>query len=158
GRLATWFRSSTAGSLGQPLRHDLQGGAHNRGAVFKVDKSGTETVLYSFTSGADGGSPVAQGLVSDRSGNLYGVTAFGGDVTDQNPFGCGVVFKLSPHGRETVLHSFASGETDGCGPIAGLFRDTAGNLYGTTLQGGSATGCDGMGCGTVFRLEHPALE
>jgi uncharacterized repeat protein (TIGR03803 family) len=82
------------------------GGGSNAGVVFKLSPSGTETVLYTFTGGSDGGFPLA-GLIADSSGNLYGTTAGGGA---QPPVcgggGCGVVFKLSPSGTETVLYSF----------------------------------------------------
>src|ERR1700730_16968675 len=67
------------------------GGTSGVGVVFKLDASGTENVLYTFTGGTDGGGPFA-GLVRDDVGNLYGTTAFGGDVT----CGCGTVFKLDP--------------------------------------------------------------
>ena len=113
------------------------------GVVFKLDTTGTEAVLYSFTGGADGGNPYA-GLIRDSAGNFYGSTGNGGT------FGHGVVFKLDTTGTETVLHGFTGG-TDGSSPIAGLTRDSAGNLYGTTAAGGS--GCQGDGCGVVFRLE-----
>jgi uncharacterized repeat protein (TIGR03803 family) len=76
------------------------GGASNVGVVFKVDPTGRETVLYSFTGGADSeyANPYA-GLVRDKAGNLYG-TAGGG------AFNAGVVFKVDRSGRETVLYSF----------------------------------------------------
>jgi uncharacterized repeat protein (TIGR03803 family) len=115
------------------------GGASNAGVVFKLSPTGTETVLYSFTGGADGAYPYA-GLIRDAAGNLYGTTAGGGAFRTW-----GVVFKLGPSGTETVLHSFA-GPTDGGGPTAGLTRDAAGNLYGTTTNGGEG------GLGVVFKL------
>jgi hypothetical protein len=63
--------------------------------------------------------------------------------------GCGVVFKLSPGGTETVLHTFKG--SDGAFPEAGLIADSSGNLYGTTLVGG-APGCfAALGCGTVYK-------
>jgi uncharacterized repeat protein (TIGR03803 family) len=95
--------------------------------VFKLSPSGTETVLYTFTGGIDGGGPFA-GLIADSAGNLYGTTVSGG-------VGNGVVFKLSPSGTETVLYSFTGG-SDGGQPFAGLIADSAGNLYGTTNSGG----------------------
>jgi uncharacterized repeat protein (TIGR03803 family) len=122
------------------------GGPSGQGVVFKVDVNGKETVLYSFTGGPDGGSPMA-GLVRDAAGNLYGTTASGG------AFGSGVVFKLDTSGDETVLHAF-TGKADGATPQAGLVRDPAGNLYGTTLNGGDLT-CNlngSPGCGVVFKL------
>jgi uncharacterized repeat protein (TIGR03803 family) len=115
------------------------------GTVFTVEKAGRQTVLYSFTGGADGGSPEA-GLVQDATGNLYGTTVFGG------AFGQGVVFRLDPVGKESVLHSF-KGAGDGTNTRASLIRDAAGNLYGTSSGGGSFQGsCAGSGCGTVFKL------
>jgi uncharacterized repeat protein (TIGR03803 family) len=105
------------------------GGANGYGTVFEVDGPGLESVLYSFTGGSDGASPVA-GLVADASGNLYGTTQEGGT------FGFGVVFKLAPGGSETALYSFTGG-ADGAHPMASLIMDKAGNLYGTTRDGGS---------------------
>jgi uncharacterized repeat protein (TIGR03803 family) len=66
------------------------------GVVFKVSPAGTETVLYSFTGGADGGNPGA-GLIQDAAGNLYGTAPVGGATSTCNPpYGCGVVFRLTP--------------------------------------------------------------
>jgi uncharacterized repeat protein (TIGR03803 family) len=115
-----------------------EGGASSSGTVFKLSKSGKETVLYSFAGGADGMSPLG-GLVRDTTGSLYGTTQLGGTA------GNGTVFKVSGKGRETVLHSFNIA-TDGGFPSAGLVRDNKGNLYGTA--GGGGTG----GSGTVFKL------
>ena len=73
------------------------GGASSEGTVFKLDTTGKETVLHSFTGGADGAFPQA-GLIRDDAGNLYGTAQFGGDLTCSSPFlgGCGTVFKLTP--------------------------------------------------------------
>jgi uncharacterized repeat protein (TIGR03803 family) len=127
------------------------GGASNKGTVFKLDASGNETVLYSFTGGADGASPYAP-LVLDKAGNLYGTTYSGGDTGGLcgADGGCGVVFKLDTAGKETVLHTF-TGE-DGLQPRGALLPDAAGNLYGTTSIGGDVSGCGGVGCGVVFKL------
>jgi uncharacterized repeat protein (TIGR03803 family) len=123
------------------------------GVVFKVSPTDGETVLYSFTGGGDGAGPVA-GLLRDAGGNLYGTTSAGGAKSSTCPYSqdgsCGVVFKLSPTGIETVLHSFTGG--DGSYPLAGLIPDLAGNLYGTTLGGGGNGPCGGVGCGVVFKL------
>jgi uncharacterized repeat protein (TIGR03803 family) len=119
------------------------GGAYFSGTVFKVDTTGTESVLYSFTGGADGGFPGYGSLVRDAAGNSYGTTGLGGGGTCRG--GCGTVFKLDKTGTETVLYSFTGG-ADGANPYAGLIRDKAGNLYGTTSSGGS-------GYGTVFKLK-----
>jgi uncharacterized repeat protein (TIGR03803 family) len=111
------------------------------GTVFKITASGKLTTLHSF-DGTDGASPYA-GLVQATDGNLYGTTDFGGAncVSDG---GCGTVFKITPKGKLTTLHSFDG--TDGADPYAGLVQYTDGNLYGTTATGGS------YGRGTVFSL------
>jgi uncharacterized repeat protein (TIGR03803 family) len=121
------------------------GGASDRGTIFKLDKTGKETVLYSLAdTGGDGEFPVA-GLVRDAKGNLYGTTDGGGTSRD------GTVFMLDKTGKETVQYSFTGG-SDGSGPVAGLVRDAAGNLYGIAAFGGDLSGCSGYGCGTVFKL------
>jgi uncharacterized repeat protein (TIGR03803 family) len=128
-----------------------QGGASNAGTVFKLTAAGSgwiESVLYSFTGGADGGTPYA-GLVLDERGNLYGTT-YAGAV------GNGVVFELRPTSSgwaEKVIHTFA-GAPDGASPAARLLRDGFGNLYGTTVGGGRTSDCrfGSSGCGTVFKL------
>jgi uncharacterized repeat protein (TIGR03803 family) len=125
----------------------MGGGAYKEGVVFKIDPTGKESVLYSFTGGADGAAPITS-VVRDPAGNLYGTTDSGGSGCF---FGCGVVFKLAPNGHETVLHTF--NETDGAQALD-LVRDPAGNLYGTTLEGG-ISGCHivfSSECGVVFKL------
>jgi len=125
------------------------------GTVFKVDKTGTETVLYRFTGGTDGANPFA-GLVRDGVGNLYGTTYQGGNTGCQSQMGgCGTVFKVDTTGKETVLYSFTGG-TDGETPFSGLLRDAAGDLYGTTAAGGTKNKnvCASSGCGVVFKI-HP---
>ena len=126
------------------------GGSHQYGAVFMLDSSGTETVLYSFNVAGtgDGEFPFA-GLVLDGAGNVYGTTQFGGT------HGSGTVFKVDTSGNETVLHSFTGG-SDGANPRAGLVWDAKGNLYGTTFRGGS-TLCT-QGCGVVFKLDVQGKE
>ena len=115
------------------------GGANQYfGTVFKVNKAGKQKVLYSFTGGADGGQPNAS-VIRDSAGNLYGTTVGGGAA------GHGTVFKLDKAGTETVLYSFTGG-TDAAAPNADLLRDAAGNLYGTSIAGGTSGG------GTVFKL------
>jgi uncharacterized repeat protein (TIGR03803 family) len=127
------------------------------GVVFKVSATGEETVLYSFTGGTDGSMPTA-GVIRTAAGNLYGTTANGGNLNCPGDpgYGCGAVFKLSPTGQKTVLHSFTGG-ADGAFP-ASLIRDGAGNLYGTTMQGGALSYCSGSGCGVVFKLGPTGQE
>jgi uncharacterized repeat protein (TIGR03803 family) len=135
--------ASTARARGNLYGTTEFGGSHNLGTVFKVDINDNSTVLYSF-SGPDGQDPTLAGVVRDLAGNLYGTTFSGGQ------YGNGVVFKLTPSGTESVLHSF-SGTPDGAQPWASLVRDNAGNLYGTTLGGGS-------GAGTVFGISPSGAE
>jgi uncharacterized repeat protein (TIGR03803 family) len=110
--------------------------------------SWTESVLYGFSGGRDGGF-VDAGLILDAAGNLYGTAFGGGDSNCGNGFGCGTVFKLSTTGEFTRLHAFTGG-AEGDTPLAGLILDAAGNLYGTTAGGEVA------GHGVVFKLAPKA--
>ena len=101
-------------------------------------------MLYSFGSGADGKYPYG-GVIRDAAGNLYGTTSAGGAA------GVGCVFRLDASGNETVLHSF-HGRRDGSGPHAGVIRDPAGNLFGTTHLGGASN------FGAVFKLDPAGKE
>jgi uncharacterized repeat protein (TIGR03803 family) len=129
------------------------------GTIFKVDKSGEETVLYRFTGGMDGGAPQA-GLLRTEDGSLYGTAYYGGDLScNELGFpGCGVVFRLDKAGHETVLYHF-TGKSDGAFPLAGLVRDSSGFLYGTTeLAGDLKCGGTPPGCGVVFKLDDGGNE
>lgn len=109
-----------------------------------------ETIVNSFDgSAADGYGPVG-GVIVDAAGNLYGVTEVGGSNDNCHFYTyCGMVYELSPAagGRwtEKILHAFSGNDEDGENPEAGLVFDGRGNLYGTTLFGGT-------GNGTVFKL------
>jgi uncharacterized repeat protein (TIGR03803 family) len=111
------------------------------GTVFKITAEGMLTVLHSFCalgdSCADGDTPWA-GLVQATDGNFYGTTQGGG------PYYCGTVFKMTPAGALTTLHSFDC--SDGSNPVAGLVQATDGNFYSTTWVGGAG------GYGTVFKM------
>ena len=122
------------------------------GTVFKIDPTGQETVLYSFTPANGDGENPAAGLVMDSGGNLYGTTSLGGLVGCQFDMSCGTVFKIDPTGHETVLYSFTGSYGDGAGPSSALIMDSAGNLYGTTEAGGLS------GIGTVFELDTTGHE
>jgi uncharacterized repeat protein (TIGR03803 family) len=132
------------------------GGGYGWGAVFKIDKTGNETVSYSFTGGIDGANPSA-GLIRDAAGNLYGTALFGGanHCPVGESFGCGTVFKLGTTGHLTVLYTFV-GTPDGAGPL-GLIQDASGNFYGTTDAGGDSTNYS-SGAGTVFKLDTTNKE
>jgi len=118
--------------------------------------AGHEKVLYRFTGATDGAFPDSSMLL-DSHGNLYGTTSGGGDQSCSiygNP-GCGVVFELMPSSKgtwqEQIIYAFQGG-ADGIWPSGNLLIDASGNLYGTTMYGGSYTVCTGYGCGTVFEL------
>jgi uncharacterized repeat protein (TIGR03803 family) len=144
------YAGVTLDSAGNLYGATYDGGASNDGTVFKLDTSGQETVLYSFTgTGGDGAHPYA-GVILDSSGNLYGTTYAGGDLSCGTQ-GCGTVFELDTSGQESVLHTFEGFRgkfIDGSWPFAGVVRDAAGNLYGTTNKGGKYT----VRVGTVFKL------
>ena len=123
--------------LGNLYGTTLEGGMYHGGTIFKIDPSGNETVLYSFTGGKDG-AVLYSGVVTDKKHNLYGTTFTRGSHND------GTVFKLDTAGVLTVLHSFKG--SDGRKPMASLVRDQAGNFYGTTAAGGTDD------AGTVFKI------
>jgi uncharacterized repeat protein (TIGR03803 family) len=126
--------------------------AYGCGTVFKLDTTGKETVLYSFTgTGGDGEGP-STGLVRDAKGNLYGTTQSGGDLACSAPHGCGTVFKVDTTGKETTLHTFTGTGGDGLDSQGDLMRDAQGNLYGTTWVGGAYNG------GTVFKVGTTGKE
>ncbi|HXJ93223.1 MAG TPA: choice-of-anchor tandem repeat GloVer-containing protein [Terriglobia bacterium] len=115
------------------------------GTVFKMTPTGKLTTLYNFCQQEgcpDGRNPYG-GLVQATDGNFYGTTYTGGAN------GWGAVFKITPAGKLTTVHSFDL--SDGSYPTAGPIQATNGTLYGTTYQGGSSGNCEG-GCGTVFAL------
>ena len=117
------------------------GGLFGQGTIFEITPAGQLTTLHSFAGGpTEGAFPIA-GLVQVR-GNFYGTTQLGGAS------GLGTIFEMTPGGRLTNLYSFCSqpGCADGELPYAGLIQGANGNLYGTTLAGGTS------GAGTVFEI------
>ncbi len=125
----------------------VAGGSSRNGVVFKVDTSGKETVLYSFKGGTTDGCGPGAPLLRDKAGTLYGTT---GECGASN---YGTVFKLTKSGKETVLHSFAGGSSDGQYPYYGaLIMDEEGNLYGITDTGGAYS------LGTLFELSKSGKE
>lgn len=124
---------------------------HRCGTVFKITPDGTFTSLYSFCAQslcADGGHPAA-GLVQGSDGNFYGTTNVGG-ISESCAYGCGTIFKITPAGDLTILHSFCTqpGCPDGMLPGASLVQGSDGNFYGTASQGGTDAGVGG----TVFKI------
>ena len=127
----------TLGSDGRFYGTTYEGGTNGVGSVFRIDGSGSLTNLYSFTGIPDGAHPQAP-LVQGSDGNLYGTTWSGGTN------GSGSVFRISPSGSYSNLHSFSG--PDGANPFAALVQGNDGNFYGTTWSGGT------NGDGTIFRI------
>ncbi len=128
------------------------GGVNNNcvggcGTVFKITLEGALTPLYSFCAqpGCTDGTDPGGELVQATDGNFYGTTQFGG----ANNYG--TIFKITPEGELTTLHSFDF--TDGTVPQAGLVQATDGSFYGTAAEGGANSDYCGLGCGTVFLLD-----
>jgi uncharacterized repeat protein (TIGR03803 family) len=133
-------------SLGNLYGVCTVGGANGFGNVYEISPSQgkwTFKTLYTFKDQPDGASPYG-GVVSDKSGNLYGTTYYAG----ANDFG--TVYKIAHSGStwtESVLYSFKGG-MDGASPISSLVADSSGNFYGTTSEGGASS----CGCGVIFKL------
>ena len=128
-------------------------GGNGCGTVYKLSTDGTETVLHAFAGGRDGAIPLSS-LVESK-GKYYGTTTQGG-TRKCGPYNCGTVFEIATDGSERVVHRFAGG-VDGAYPGSNLIADASGNLYGTTELGGGS-GCNGSGCGTVFKLAPDGSE
>lgn len=131
---------------------EFGGGANDYGTVFRLAPGGggyTESVLYGFAGVNDGANPVS-GLIMDKAGNLYGTTAYGGSGSSLAYYSYGTVFELASNGSggytESVLYRFTGG-SDGANPFTGLVVDSAGNFYGTTVNGGGS-----QNDGSVFKL------
>jgi uncharacterized repeat protein (TIGR03803 family) len=126
------------------------------GTLFKLTPSeGTWSfnVLYGFQGyPEDGSNPDAESLLIDDLGNIYGTTAFGGDVLNCDNFGCGTVFTLTPDGIETVLYNFHFAGADAFWPFSGVVLGKNGNLYGTTFHGGPYQS------GTVYEVTPSGTE
>jgi uncharacterized repeat protein (TIGR03803 family) len=137
----SWLNQDAAGNF---YGTAITGGATGNGTVFKITKAGKFTLLYTFKGAPDGGLPQGN-LVIDKAGNIYGTTAQGGNAQSCPYFGCGVVFKIDTHGKETVLHELLSAE--GCGPSGGLISDAASNLYGTNWS------CGADNNGSIFKVD-----
>ena len=137
-----------------------RGGANNLGLAFELSPPATtggkwkEKMLYSFGASSTDGILPRAGLIMDANGDLYGTT-YGGGASSLcgTTYGCGAVFELSPPAATTggkwtekLLHSFGASSADGFTPLASLFMDANGHLYGTTYVGGAHNE------GTVFEL------
>jgi uncharacterized repeat protein (TIGR03803 family) len=141
------------GTTGTFFGTTANGGANNKGTVFKIT-SGSLTTLYNFcaqTNCFDGSVPQGA-LVQGRDGSLYGTTTAGGthDLGVQG----GTTFKISAQGQFTTLYSFCARNNcaDGAGPIGNLVLASDGSFYGITSVGGAGQGCPSKTCGTLFRM------
>ena len=117
-----------------------EGGSAQGGVVYKLSKSHKFTILHSFAGGANDGCNVLGKPFRDKHGDIYGTTSSCGTSS------LGTVWKLAKNGKETLLHSFAGGTSDGEYPLAGVIEDANGNLYGSTETGGSAN------LGTAYKV------
>ena len=133
------FAALTRDATGNLYGTTAYGGSSGNGVVFKVSKTGAETVLYNFAGGTSDGCNPFGAVIRDTAGNLYGTTEFCGAA------GYGTVFEVDTKGSETVLHSFTG--TDGAHPLwTSLRMDASGNLYGVTDEGGASN------IGVVYEL------
>lgn len=117
------------------------GGAHGCGLVWKMNTTGLYQVLYSFKCAPDG--YLGGSVIVDAQGNVYGGTYEGGDPQSCPFFGCGIIFKVTPDGQETILHTFRN--TEGAVPNELMF-DANGLIWGTTSGGGA------YDRGTIFTI------
>lgn len=118
------------------------------GTIFKITTSGTLTIVHEF-EGGDGAFPQV-GLTLGMDGNFYGTAAYGGD-NNENTYGAGTLFKMTPDGSLTTLHYFCSRPRcyDGIEPYGTLVQNLNRRLLGTTLLSAVNYECD-EGCGTIF--------
>jgi uncharacterized repeat protein (TIGR03803 family) len=114
-------------------------GTSGYGSAYKITSSGTFTVLHTFAGGTSDGWNPEGSLVEGSDGNFYGVTSKAGSSD-------GTVYRMTPSGQVTVLHSFTGAASDGATPVSGLIEGSDGSFYGTTEDGGTS------GCGTVYKI------
>lgn len=135
---------------------NLGGTGFGAGTVFKLTPSSggtwTESVLYNFQDGRDGGYP-GSGPVFDDASNLVGSTGAGGGGSCFAP--CGVLYRLTRMAgggwKESVLHEFID-FAGGIQPESSPILDRSGNVYGTTWFGGQGNCFSGSGCGVIYKL------
>ena len=119
------------------------GGSFTVGVVFKVDKGNNETIPLNFdeSNGAFPGST----MIQDAAGNFYG-------TADEGPGGAGVIFEMSPQGKEKLLYAFQGGTGNNARvPSGSPLLDKSGDIYGTTIKGGKGSCL--FGCGAIYRLD-----
>jgi uncharacterized repeat protein (TIGR03803 family) len=148
------YRGSLLGGLVRARDGSLYGvsyggGTEDRGTIYRVGARGTATIVYSFAASGlhDAANPRGP-LTSGPDGALYGVSSTGGSRD------AGTIFRVSPDGGTTVLHSFDGlfNSAAGYAPSAPIVVDDHGNIYGVTTYGGADATC--YACGVVYRLSH----
>jgi uncharacterized repeat protein (TIGR03803 family) len=158
GNDGVWpYAGLTVDKTGKLYGTTTSGGAYGVGTVFQLTSEAngewTERILHSFQNDRKDGYWPFGGLIFDAAGNLYGTTTKGGAL------GYGTIFRLAPGGKgswnERILHNFAG--KDGSKPYGSLTFGPDKKLYGTTYEGGGS-GCDGVGCGTVFLIPPAATS
>jgi uncharacterized repeat protein (TIGR03803 family) len=147
------FAGVTFDSQGNMYGTTTNGGASGLGTVWKYTSSAGLTQLFNFSgssSPSNNGDRPMTPLLIDGQGNLYGATYYGGNNFSGDGSGSGTVFKLSSSGQFTELHQFSG--PDGASPLGALLLDSAGNLWGTTFQGGNGWNPpNNYGDGTIFK-------
>jgi uncharacterized repeat protein (TIGR03803 family) len=143
-------------SRGNMYGTTTNGGASGLGTVWKYTSSAELTQLFNFSgssSPSNNGDRPMSPLLIDSQGNLYGTTSYGGNNFSGDGSGYGTLFTLSSNGRFTELHQFSG--SDGDNPLGALILDSAGNLWGTTFQGGTGWNPPNQyGDGTVFKYSN----
>ena len=148
------YGSALFGGSFTPDNCNLDGGC---GTVYQMGRNGKFSVVYSFTGAPDGQHPFSS-LLAGANGSLYGTTEYGGNLACAfNSFGCGTVYQVNTNGAEQVIYSFLGPDnnSDGANPFSAVVKDLAGNLYGSTVFGGTINNnnCEpDSGCGTIFEL------
>ncbi len=130
-------RAIVAGPDGNVYGVTLSGGVAGLGTVFRYTPGGTVTVLHSFAGTGDGALPQG-GVIFGNDGNLYGTT--GSDSSDPQSgagTGNGTIFRMTPDGTLTTIHTFASDGSEGVAPMAALLQASDDKLYGVTSAGGN---------------------
>jgi uncharacterized repeat protein (TIGR03803 family)/VCBS repeat-containing protein len=157
------FGTLIADAKGNLFGTTISGGAYSFGTVFEIAKTATgyastPTILVNF-NGTNGDEPLS-GLIADANGDLFGTTVYGGEAySNALSLGYGTVFEIAKtatgySSTPTTLVSF--NDTNGNRPVGNLTADAAGDLFGTTIYGGTYSGPDGAGYGTVFEIVKTA--
>ena len=128
----------------------IRGGTHNKGTIYSISTSGSETILHSFAGASNDGAGPSAPLIN-VSGTLYGTTQLGGGTGCLLHLGCGTVYEITTSGSEKLVYRFAGGQDDGSDPVAPLL-DVDGTLYGTAYSDGA------YDSGTVFSVTTSGTE